>query len=263
MRKNFVLIFTIIFALSIFAFGCQNTAKRPLEPNQPNNVRPNDNMGSPNTATSLSDNEARTMAKNLTRVAENVQGVKRASVVVSDGDRSNSNNNGNMGNAGNVGDTGNVGGIVPRINNNSNMGTNRNQGNGAGITGSTVPNTDNVGAPIAGLPNNTNRTGNSNLPGGTNNMNNFPNTGNVNQITVMVGIELDNNTRSMNNIEETVANKIKASDSRINQVFVTTDKGMMQRIDDVAQDVATKPFSTLTNDIDKLWRNLTAQGPAF
>ncbi len=279
MKKRFVLLFTIIFALSIFAFGCQNTAQqRPLDPNQSDNVRPNDKMNTPNAGgTTLSDNEVRAMVKKLTKIAENVQGVKRASIVISDRNMSNMGNTGNVGNNAPNLNTTNNNKQLNKMNNNRNMTNNNirtpgmNNPNIGNTTGTPSPNagiTDNTSnIRNTGNANNVGRTGTPGLPGVTNNMDNAIEQGNRKQIVVMVGLELDdnamNNTANTDNIARNVANKIKASDDQINQVFVTSDRSLMERIDSVATDVGRKPFNALGNDIDNLWRTLTAQGPAF
>lgn len=239
MKKKFALLFVLVFTLSIFAFGCQNAAQRPLNPNQPNNL--NNNITTPSNQTNLTDSEAKTLAKRLRNKAEEVPGVKRASVVVSDNAMSgNSNTNNNN---------------LPN-NNLNNMGTNRNMNNNT-----------NVGNPgTTGTPGNMNNRIVGNNPN-NNNMNNV-NRNNVSGIVVMVGLELNNNNlnnaTNADNVQKDVASKIKASDTRISQVFVTTDASLMQRIDNVATDIANgKTINAVRTDINNLWRNLTAQGPAF
>ena len=63
-----------------------------------------------------------------------------------------------------------------------------------------------------------------------NNMNNTTN--NTRGLVVLVGIELEdnykNNAANADTIQREVANKIKASDSRISQVYVTTDESMVK-----------------------------------
>lgn len=229
MRKRYALLLVLVFSLSIFAFGCQNTANKPINPNEPNNVR--NNVTTPNNdATNLTDNEAKKLAKKLESQAENVSGVKRASVVVSDNT------------------------ITGRNDMSNNMVNNRNDLNNT---------SDRLRNDIT----------NPNVPGNQGDINNGvvgsnPNTNNTQGIVVMVGLELtDNrldNATDTDNIQKNVASKIKASDSRISQVFVTTDASLMERIDKVAKDLANgKTVNAVKTDINNLWQNLTDIGPAF
>ncbi len=276
MNRKLVLLLVVTMIFSIFAFGCQNTAQRPLNPNQPNNTTPNNNpnMTAPNTTqNTLTDSEARELAERLANQAEEVDGVKRASVVVSDNmngannttGNNNLNNNNNMGNnnlgtnrngmTGNVGTNGNTGLNTGMTDGNPglNRGTNNN-----GLTG-----TSNTG-----IINNTGTANNGIAGNNNNNMGNNTATNNNRGLVVMVGLELEdnnmNNASNMDNIQREVARQIKASDNRITQVYVTTDESLMGRIDKVASNIADgRTVNAVRTDIDNIFRSLTAKGPAF
>lgn len=273
MKKKLVFLVVVTFMVSILAIGCQNTAQRPLEPNRNNNVTPNQpNTTMPNNTTgSLTDSEARAMANRLANIAEQVEGVDEASVLISDmgsvglrdntgnntmdqglgtgtgddpanpGLRNNTGNNNNMGNTGLRDNAGN--------NNMGNTGTNMNQN-----TGRTN------GGGLAGITNSINNVNNR--------VNNNTNMNNTRGLVVMVGLDLNdnykNNATNMDRIQREVANRIKASDNRISQVYVTTDENMVERIEDVAEDVVNGgTMNTLRNDINNIYRDLVGQGPAF
>ncbi len=243
MRKNLVLILVVTMVFSIFAFGCQGTAKRPLNPNQPNNVAPDrTDMTTPGTdQTTLTDSEARSLAKKLADEAQKVKGVRRASVVVSDNTANLGNPNSNRNNVGNVAPNGNT-----------SMDTGIRDSVGTPNNGVVGPNNGMVGTP--------NNLGNNSV--GNNNLGN----NNLNGLVVMVGLELDNmnNAGNMDNIQREVASRLKAADKRVNQVYITTDASLMERIDNVADNITNgRTMSALTNDVEDIFRSLTAQGPAF
>lgn len=76
MRKVFTLLLCISFLL-ISLVGCQTAAKKPMTPEQ----KPGAAVKKPSTEMSASDR--RVMANRLSKMAESVNGVQRASVVVS------------------------------------------------------------------------------------------------------------------------------------------------------------------------------------
>lgn len=76
MRKIFTLLLCIGFLL-ISLMGCQTTAKKPMTPER----KPGVTTKKP--TTEMTASERRVMANKLSKMAENVKGVKRASVVVS------------------------------------------------------------------------------------------------------------------------------------------------------------------------------------
>jgi YhcN/YlaJ family sporulation lipoprotein len=76
LRKSFTLLLCISFLLISLA-GCQTTAKKPMTPER----KPGVTTKKP--TTEMTASERRVMASKLSNMAENVEGVKRASVVVS------------------------------------------------------------------------------------------------------------------------------------------------------------------------------------
>lgn len=76
MRKIFTLLLCISFLL-ISLMGCQTTAKKPMTPQR----KPGVTTKKP--TTEMTASERRVMANKLSKMAENVKGVKRASVIVS------------------------------------------------------------------------------------------------------------------------------------------------------------------------------------
>ncbi len=76
MRKIFTLLLCVGFLL-ISLMGCQTTSKKPMTPAR----KPGVTAKKP--TTEMTASERRVMANKLSKMAENVKGVKRASVVVS------------------------------------------------------------------------------------------------------------------------------------------------------------------------------------
>lgn len=86
MRKIFTLLLCISFLL-IGLIGCQTTAKKPMTPER----KPGVTTKKP--TTEMTASERRVMANKLSKMAENVKGVKRASVIVSSIGMTNTGNN--------------------------------------------------------------------------------------------------------------------------------------------------------------------------
>ncbi len=76
MRKIFTLLLCVSFLL-ISLMGCQTTSKKPMTPAR----KPGVTAKKP--TTEMTASERRVMASKLSKMAENVKGVKRASVIVS------------------------------------------------------------------------------------------------------------------------------------------------------------------------------------
>ncbi len=76
MRKIFILLLCVSFLL-ISLMGCQTTSKKPMTPTR----KPGVTTKKP--TTEMTASERRVMANKLSKMAENVKGVKRASVIVS------------------------------------------------------------------------------------------------------------------------------------------------------------------------------------
>jgi len=76
LRKSFTLLLCISF-LFISLAGCQTTTKKPMTPERKPGVT------TKKSNVEMTASERRVMANKLSKMAENVQGVKRASVIVS------------------------------------------------------------------------------------------------------------------------------------------------------------------------------------
>ena len=218
MRKNLVLLICFTLILGSLAVGCNNAAQRPDLPQQ----QQDQNMD--RTDEQMTDSERRALASRLSDLAEQVDGVKDATVVVS-----------SIGMTDSSPDTGT----------NAGRDTQRNL---------------NVNDPTSPLNNNqgmaTNRTTTNNQATNNTNMNNMQNRTDGNSVSglmVMVGLTLDNKVNGAdetNQIKRSVMNKLKASDKRISQVLVTTDPGLVQRLTDVAAGIIQgRPIQGFENDI--------------
>lgn len=224
MKKKLVLFICSVLILgSMTAAGCQTTAKKPMAPNQKPNTTDTNNG-------ELSASERRVMASRLSNMAQEVDGVKSATVVVSS-----------------IGMTG--------------MNTGMNTGNNTGLNNRTnTRNTTDM------LDNNMNgqATNNANPNTVTNRTNNGTN---ASGLIVMIGITLDqskNDANMANQVKRNVVNKIKASDKRISQVLVTTDPGMVERLNDVAAGIIQgRPIQGYQDDLSDLTRSMRQQQPAF
>lgn len=232
MRKNLVLLICFTLILGSLAVGCNNAAQRPDLPQQ----QQDQNMD--RTDEQMTDSERRALASRLSDLAEQVDGVKDATVVVS-----------SIGMTDSSPDTGT----------NAGRDTQRNL---------------NVNDPTSPLNNNqgmaTNRTTTNNQATNNTNMNNMQNRTDGNSVSglmVMVGLTLDNKVNGAdetNQIKRSVMNKLKASDKRISQVLITTDPGLVQRLTDVAAGIIQgRPIQGFENDINDLTRNMRQQNPAF
>ncbi|MEQ8176212.1 MAG: YhcN/YlaJ family sporulation lipoprotein [Syntrophomonadaceae bacterium] len=92
----------------------------------------------------------------------------------------------------------------------------------------------------------------------------LPASGNTKTLVAMVGLtvssSLSNDANKVNTIKQTVADKVKASDTRINQVLVTTDPTMIKRINDIAAGIIEgKPIQSFEKDINTLTNDLKQQ----
>lgn len=169
MKKYYLIILCVILLGSILP-GCQGAAKKPQTPQQ--NVPQSDNLD-------VSASDRRVMASQLSKTAEAVPDVQKATVVVSE---------------------------------------------------------------MAGLQGN----------------------GNTKNLVAMVGLTvsaaISNDANKVNAIKQTVADKLRASDTRINQVLVTTDPTMIKRINDIAAGIIEgKPLQSFEKDINTLTNELKKQ----
>ena len=224
MRKNLALLLCFTFILTCLVLGCNNAAQRP--------DLPQDQQRTTDTADEeMTASERRVLASRLSNLAEQVEGVKKATVVVSSigmTDSTDNNDGRNMG---------------PGMNSDVNSAQRPGDGNRT-TTDDQVVNNDGVNAVPKVQKGN-----------------------NVSGLMVMVGLSLDenmNNADKASEIKRTVANKLKASDKRISQVLVTTDPGLVQRLSDVAAGIIQgRPIQGYKDDLNDLTRSMRQQQPAF
>ncbi len=213
MKRVTVILITSLILLMIV--GCQTSSNKPLtqDQNQTNNLQ--------------SVNNNQTMVNKYKNLAEQVPGVSKAYVAIS----------------------------------NSNMSSNNSSTNSS--TNSTTNSTNNRIGNINTNPSNYSpgtsmKQNDSSTTNNTSNMNNYTTTSNT--MVVMVGLKLDstNNNPNMSNIEKMVESKIKNADSRVTQVLVTTDSGMISEINAINNSI--KNGTSMTNiqtSINNLTRRLT------
>jgi len=195
--------------------GCQTTAKKPMT-NRSTNIT---NTGE------MTPSERRVMASKLSNLAENVDGVQRAAVVVSS-----------------IAMTNNMTSRTP-TSTTANKNINR------------VVNPEGVGNV------NPNTVGNAN-PTRTAVKGNY--SGLIVMVGLNLDSKAENNPTMARNIKQTVANKLKNSDQRISQVLVTTDPTLIQRINDVAAGIIQgKPINNFESDIKDMITKIKQQQPAF
>ena len=210
MKRAAVILITALILTT--AVGCQTSANRPLTQDQ---------NQTDNTQTSVNNNQA--MVDKFENLAEQVPGVQRAYVAISDSNVSN---------------------------NNDGIGTiNNNPGNNAPTNTNTDTSND-----ILNYQNNDNMT-NRNNPPTPRDVNDSSN----NNMVVMVGIRLDDqkNTRAMTDIERQVESKIRNADTRVTRVLVTADAGMIEQINDINTSIKNgTPMTTIQRSIDNLTRNM-------
>lgn len=209
MKKKLAFLLCFSLMIALLAGGCQNSsAKKPVvpSPKKPNQTEQNKEMTS---------GERRVLVSKLSRTAEELEGVEKATVVIAD-----------VGIANNI--TGNSKTKSP-------------------AESSTSQKLDDN---IKGDP--------------------FIDQKEPQGMIVMVGLTLRSDKtlgtdmdKSMQ-IESRVRDKLKASDSRISQVLVTTDPNLVKRLTDVAAGILEgKPIKTFEKDIKNIDSSLRKQESAF
>ena len=220
MKKNTVLCLGLIIVLGFFIIGCQTAAQRPMTPEQPQQQDTTDRA--------MTETERRDLANRLSRLAEEVEGVERAAVIVS---------------------------TIDVTQNDRTIDSNRNP-----VTPGTTTNNPRV---MPGQPRND--MNNPNMPRTINPGTDMDNANGG--IIVMVGLSLNKNVDTAdktNEIKRTVVNRLRANDRRISQVLVTTDPNLITRINDVANGIIQgRPIQTFERDINDIGRDLQMQQPAF
>lgn len=239
MKKNCSIIMLLSILLVVTAAGCQTASQKPIERDQNLNVTPNQ----VDSDFMLTDSEARAIANRLAIIAEQVEGVDRASVIVADL-------------APDVNDT--TGGRRYSVNN---TGGNNNRYN---YTSSpTRINNGASGNNVVDLNLNNDNTI-TRTRGDTNgNNDNADNNG----IVAIVGITLDKsmmNDNQVKSIKQKVVNKLKACDNRISNVMVTTDPNLILRINNVASGIVQgKPIANFRDDINDLAQTMGVSRPTL
>lgn len=169
MKKIYLIVLCVILLGGVL-LGCQGVAKKPQTPQQ--NVPQTDNLD-------VSASDRRVMASQLSKTAEAIPDVQKATVVVSEK---------------------------------------------AGLQGAN----------------------------------------NTKTLVAMVGLTvssaISNDPNKVNTIKQSVADKLKASDSRISQVLVSTDPTMIRRINDIAAGIIEgKPLQSYEKDLNTLINDLKRQ----
>lgn len=250
MRKKITSLLILTMVFSIIMIGCQQAARRPAEQNNQNQ-----------TTNEMTENERRVLAGRLSNLAEEVEGVNQASVIISSNGITQTNTPANNPNNNTTPNT--MPNTAPRstiptnpatdniTNPGSTTGTNANNNNMTANPGTVGMNTPDSLAPGAGLITNTDTTIN-----------------NQTGLVVMVGLTLagnvENNADRVNTIKQKVTNRLQGADSRITKVLVTNDPDLINRINDVAAGlIEGRPIQSFENDIRNLGDRLRQEMPAF
>lgn len=247
MRKTTSILIISLFVISILAVGCQPAAKKPMDDGLRQDTR--------QTSDQMTENERRVLAGRLANLAEEVQGVEKASVIVSEIDITPNmpdNVPNNLPN--NV--PNNTPGVTPRTTTPANPTNNMmNPGNTPGTNvNNSVNNNQGMNTPESLAPGANQATDtNTNIT--------------RNGLVVMVGLTMEgsrNNDSDLEGIKQTVADRIRGADSRITQVMVTSDPKLIKRINDVAAGLLEgKPIKNFESKIKDLGRDLRQEMPAF
>lgn len=239
MKRKTLLLLSLCLSLFLFVNGCSNSAaKKPLTPTPQKKTTQTGQMTA---------SERRVMASKLSNMAESVDGVQKATVVVVDVGMSSN----NRGATPTPGTTSNNRGLTPTpgtTSNNDGISTNPNPGNMEDVQ----------------LP-----TQNTTNPGQTKNITTNNDVWLNNQasgVIVMVGLTVNSTITKDEmrkaNTQTMVRNKLKASDQRISQVLVSTDPNIVKRLNDVAAGILEgKPIKTFQNDINELNAKFKQENP--
>lgn len=228
MRRKILLMLCLCLSLFLIINGCSSTAsKKPLTPAPQKKVTQTGQMTA---------SERRVLASKLSKTAESINGVKKATVVVVDVGMS-SNNRGAIPTPGTTTDN-------KRISTYPSPGT---------MDDAPLPtqNVSNSGQTKSIKPNNDVWLNNQ-----------------ANGVVVMVGLTIDpavaKNQKKIGSIKTMVMNKLKASDRRITQVLVSTDPNMVKRLSDVAAGIIQgKPIKTFEKDIRDLNNRFKREKPTL
>ncbi len=201
MRKKIALVVCIGLVVVSLVGGCQSSAKKPV-PEQKSDQ-----------GIQMTASERRVLASKLSQIAEDVEGVERATVVVSS--------------------IGITNAAVPN----------------PGRTD--VVNDENQGySPDRDSQMEGNNANNGQL---NNQVGQGYYNGMVVMVGLTLNQNTSNDVNKANSIEQTIKTKLKASDKRISQVLVTTDPNLIKRINDLAAGIIEgKPIQSFEKDINDL-----------
>jgi len=200
-RKKIALVVCIGLVVVSLVGGCQSSAKKPV-PEQKSDQ-----------GIQMTASERRVLASKLSQIAEDVEGVERATVVVSS--------------------IGITNAAVPN----------------PGRTD--VVNDENQGySPDRDSQMEGNNANNGQL---NNQVGQGYYNGMVVMVGLTLNQNTSNDVNKANSIEQTIKTKLKASDKRISQVLVTTDPNLIKRINDLAAGIIEgKPIQSFEKDINDL-----------
>jgi len=215
LKKITAIFLCVLLTMAVLVSGCGKTAQKPGPETSPNSG-----------VEQTSDSEKRIMASNFSNLAMSVNGVQKATVVVSSTITASPQDV--------TSDPNNVPNLSP-----ANNGTTNNSN-----TGSTnVPGSD-----ISGISSPTGE-----IPSVTSG-----------RLVVMVGLNLndaamkDKNTE--NKVKEDVKTKIMQSDQKVSEVLVTTNPDMIKKLQDVAAGVIQgQPLQSYAQDINELDKGIRTQ----
>lgn len=229
MQKKIAGIILVSLLLAMSIMGCQQAAKKPFTDDTDKEI-----------AGEMTENERRVLAGRLSNMAEEVEGVKKASVVISSIGMTQDNT------------------TVPKTTT-----ENVNTGTAERTTMPANPGTTDINTPVTPKINTPGITSNTNKRTDVND-----NTVNQTGLVVMVGITLDDNIKNdkdrMDAIKQKVADRLQGADTRISQVLVTGDPDLIKRINNVASGLLKgEPLNNFAKDIKNLGRDLQKEMPAF
>ncbi|MEA4924776.1 MAG: YhcN/YlaJ family sporulation lipoprotein [Syntrophomonadaceae bacterium] len=215
LKKIMTIILCVLFITTVLVSGCSQNAKKP---------QPEDTSNSGVQQTSDADN--RIMASRFSNLALDVNGVQKATVVVSSTTVANPLN----------------------VSSNSNSAATLTPAQSGTTTTSNLSDTNQSGSELSGISSN---------PGAAADID-------PGRLVVLAGLTL--NAAAMqdkdqeNKVKEEVKTKIMQSDQRVNEVLVTTNPDMIKKLQDVAEGVIQgKPLQNYAQDINELDKSIRSQ----
>jgi hypothetical protein len=218
LKKVMVIILCVLLSATVLISGCKKTAQKPMPENTSNSG-----------VQQTSDSEKRVMASNFSNMAMGVNGVQKATVVVSSATSASPQNTTSNPNS--------VPGLTPS-NDGSTITPNSNN---SGTTGTSGTDMSGVSSPTGEIPDVTSG-----------------------KLVVMAGLTLNaaamQDKNQENKIKEEVKTKIMESDQRVSEVLITTNPDMIKKLQDVASGVIQgKPLQSYTQDLNELDKGIRAQ----